>query len=89
MLNLYIMFNRLSDGSLASQRKGIPHVVYCRIWRWPDLQSYHELRSINNCMCPFNPKRDEVCVNPYHYERFDGNYYYYYLILCLPCIDFL
>ena len=52
-----------------SHRKGLPHVIYSRLWRWPDLQSHHELRAIDNCEFAFNLKRDEVCVNPYHYNR--------------------
>ncbi|OXU24468.1 hypothetical protein TSAR_000250 [Trichomalopsis sarcophagae] len=49
--------------------KGLPHVIYCRLWRWPDLQSHHELRAIEHCEYAFTQKRDEVCVNPYHYQR--------------------
>ncbi|NP_001161658.1 smad2/3 transcription factor isoform X1 [Saccoglossus kowalevskii] len=61
---------RSLDGRLqVSHRKGLPHVIYCRLWRWPDLQSHHELRAIDSCEFAFNLKRDEVCVNPYHYER--------------------
>uniref|UniRef100_A0A3P8PZ38 Mothers against decapentaplegic homolog n=1 Tax=Astatotilapia calliptera TaxID=8154 RepID=A0A3P8PZ38_ASTCA len=58
------------DGRLqVSHRKGLPHVIYCRLWRWPDLQSHHELRAADHCEFAFHTKKDEVCVNPYHYQR--------------------
>ncbi|MEQ2217229.1 hypothetical protein XENOCAPTIV_000132, partial [Xenoophorus captivus] len=58
------------DGRLqVSHRKGLPHVIYCRLWRWPDLQSHHELRAVDHCEFAFHTKKDEVCVNPYHYQR--------------------
>ncbi|GIY33393.1 mothers against decapentaplegic homolog 2 [Caerostris darwini] len=58
------------DGRLqVFKKKGLPHVIYCRLWRWPDLQSHHELKAIESCEYAFNLKRDEVCVNPYHYRR--------------------
>ncbi|MEQ2184039.1 Mothers against decapentaplegic 3, partial [Goodea atripinnis] len=58
------------DGRLqVSHRKGLPHVIYCRLWRWPDLQSHHELRAVELCEYAFHTKKDEVCVNPYHYQR--------------------
>ncbi|XP_066913963.1 mothers against decapentaplegic homolog 3-like [Clytia hemisphaerica] len=61
---------RSLDGRLqVSHRKGLPHVIYCRLWRWADLQSHHELRAIDSCTYAFNLKRDYVCVNPYHYLR--------------------
>ncbi|XP_059473939.1 mothers against decapentaplegic homolog 3 isoform X2 [Neocloeon triangulifer] len=61
---------RSLDGRLqVSHRKGLPHVIYCRLWRWPDLQSHHELRALDLCQYAFNLKRDEVCINPYHYSR--------------------
>lgn len=52
-----------------SHRKGLPHVIYCRVWRWPDLQSHHELKPEEFCRYPFNNKDNEVCINPYHYRR--------------------
>lgn len=62
--------NRSLDGRLqVSHRKGLPHVIYCRLWRWPDLHSHHELKAIENCEYAFSLKKDEVCVNPYHYQR--------------------
>lgn len=60
------------DGRLqVSHRKGLPHVIYCRVWRWPDLQNHHELRPIDNCKFPFSPNKQQtdVCINPYHYQR--------------------
>lgn len=59
-----------------SHRKGLPHVFYCRLWRWPDLHSHHELKAMEACQYAFNLKKDEVCVNPYHYQRVEtpGNH---------------
>ena len=35
---------RSLDGRLQiSHRKALPHVIYCRVYRWPDLQSHHEV----------------------------------------------
>ncbi|PVD36210.1 hypothetical protein C0Q70_03185 [Pomacea canaliculata] len=58
------------DGRLqVSHRKGLPHVIYCRLWRWSDLQNHQELRATERCEFPFHLKLDRVCVNPYHYMR--------------------
>uniref|UniRef100_G3NN41 Mothers against decapentaplegic homolog n=1 Tax=Gasterosteus aculeatus aculeatus TaxID=481459 RepID=G3NN41_GASAC len=63
--NVHTKYGRLQ----VSHRKGLPHVIYCRLWRWPDLQSHHELRAVDHCEFAFHTKKDEVCVNPYHYQR--------------------
>ncbi|BET02062.1 unnamed protein product [Nesidiocoris tenuis] len=64
---------RSLDGRLqVSHRKGLPHVIYCRVWRWPDLQSHHELKPLELCQYPFTAKQKEVCINPYHYKRVES-----------------
>ncbi|EEB20337.1 protein mothers against dpp, putative [Pediculus humanus corporis] len=64
---------RSLDGRLqVSHRKGLPHVIYCRVWRWPDLQSHHELKPLELCQFPFSAKQKEVCINPYHYKRVES-----------------
>ncbi|CAH8455610.1 unnamed protein product [Schistosoma haematobium] len=49
-------------------RKCLPHIIYSRIWRWPDLHR-NELRHSKHCLFGFELKQDCVCINPYHYER--------------------
>lgn len=55
-----------------SHRKGLPHVIYCRVWRWPDLQTHHELKPLDHCQFAFTSKQKEVCINPYHYKRVES-----------------
>ena len=65
-----VTITRSSDGRLqVLHRKGLPHVIYCRVWRWPDLQSHHELKPLDCCEYAFGLKQKEVCINPYHYRR--------------------
>ncbi|XP_023332987.1 mothers against decapentaplegic homolog 3 [Eurytemora carolleeae] len=52
-------------------KKGLPHVIYCRLWRYPDLGSHHELKPVDHCTYAFHLRREQVCVNPYHYNRVD------------------
>lgn len=52
-------------------KKGLPHVIYCRLWRYPDLGSHHELKSVEHCHFAFHLRREQVCVNPYHYNKVD------------------
>ena len=68
-----ITIPRSLDGRLqVNHRKGLPHVIYCRVWRWPDLQNHHELKATANCAYPYESKHQkDVCINPFHYNRIE------------------
>ena len=67
-----ITIPRSLDGRLqVLNKKGLPHVIYCRLWRFPELQSHHELKPMEHCHFAFHLRREEVCINPYHYTNVD------------------
>lgn len=42
-----------------------PHVLCCRLWRWPQLRHHYELRRLPWCAAASPPV---VCCNPYHWS---------------------
>ena len=64
---------RTRDGRVqVAHQKTLPHLIYCRLWRWPGLQNHHELKSIDSCEFAYSKNLQDVCVNPYHYYRVEA-----------------
>lgn len=64
-----VNIQRTLDGRLqVAGRKGFPHIIYSKLWRFPDLHK-NELKALPNCQFAYEKKMDMVCVNPFHYER--------------------
>jgi len=66
-MSLSLWHISVTVGQVAG-RKGFPHVMYSRIWRWPDVHK-NELKHFKFCAYGFDLKMEGICVNPYHYER--------------------
>ncbi|CAF3419702.1 unnamed protein product, partial [Rotaria sp. Silwood2] len=64
-----------------------PVVAFCRIWRWPDLNTHLELRPIKTCSYAFQHEKDQICVNPYHYEQVVAPCKEYILAICCVSLN--
>lgn len=66
-----VTLTKSQDGRIqVCHRKMYPHLISCRVFRWPDLQQQAELKTVHAC---YTSNRDKVCINPYHYSRVDRN----------------
>ncbi|MCP9258558.1 Mad protein [Dirofilaria immitis] len=43
-----------------------------QVWRWRDLQSHHELKSVPECLYSYDSKQPLICINPYHYQKIES-----------------
>jgi hypothetical protein len=61
-----------SDGRIqVAGRKGLPHVIYARLWRWPKINK-KDLKRLD--ICKAFSKSANSCVNPYHYQPITSPY---------------
>uniref|UniRef100_A0A8C5MHX0 Mothers against decapentaplegic homolog n=1 Tax=Leptobrachium leishanense TaxID=445787 RepID=A0A8C5MHX0_9ANUR len=49
-----------------------PHLLLCRLFRWPELQHPGQLKALSGCQGAGGPDSNTVCCNPYHYSRVCG-----------------
>ncbi|MBZ3883448.1 Phosphatidylinositol 3,4,5-trisphosphate-dependent Rac exchanger 1 protein [Sciurus carolinensis] len=46
----------------VSNWKALPHIIYCHVWCWPDLQSHHELKPLECSKFPFGSNLKDICT---------------------------
>ena len=69
-------------------RIALPHFIFCREWRWPDLQHPYDVTPISRCRFPYRCQSNDVCINPYHYQLpATGNMWFFMFLVSLPWYD--
>lgn len=48
------------------QKKTIPHVLFCQIFRWDNLKSYHELQGIVSCRFAYGKPKPNPIFNKFY-----------------------
>ncbi|XP_075711411.1 mothers against decapentaplegic homolog 6 [Rhinoderma darwinii] len=49
-----------------------PHLLLCRLFRWPELQHPGQLKALSGCQGAGGTDSNSMCCNPYHYSRLCG-----------------
>lgn len=52
--------------------KLLAHTFATRIWRWHDITKNTFLIPLPTCRCHREAHSTDLCINPYHYDRFDA-----------------
>ncbi|XP_072258703.1 mothers against decapentaplegic homolog 6 [Pyxicephalus adspersus] len=55
---------------LVTRTGAPPHLLLCRLFRWPELQHPGQLKALIGCQG--GTDTNNVCCNPYHYSRLCG-----------------
>ncbi|XP_061414375.1 mothers against decapentaplegic homolog 6 [Lethenteron reissneri] len=67
---------RLGGPSVTDADCGLPlpppHVLLCRLFRWPEVRHTAELKRLSVCGQHGHVEGDSVCCNPYHLSRLCG-----------------
>ncbi|CAD5207060.1 unnamed protein product [Bursaphelenchus okinawaensis] len=59
-----------SDANNPTLHKTYPHFTLCKMFRFPEIVTYHQLTHSDHCLFDFatNYQSLEYCINPYHYQ---------------------
>ena len=64
-----VLLPRAMDGrTQLAYKKGPPHVMTFRMWRSTNVRTSDELTALECCEFAFHMRKENVCVNPYHYQ---------------------
>ncbi|CAF2066243.1 unnamed protein product [Rotaria magnacalcarata] len=69
-----VTIRKSSDDTHEQSSRLNPVIESCRLWRWSDLLNQDELKPVDYCPNAVHYGLDNICVNPYHYERVPSTY---------------